>query len=230
MTALIKGSVTIHGMPHVSMESRQSLGWCTSASQKKPFVDWRRHGIPRYEVRHGTFIHMCRNSFSFVPFPLSPSPIILLPPADFLSFSCQSPSFFVCLFSPKRVSCNPGWPWTYRVSRITLNVWFSSLYLPSTGVTGVCSQACFLLIISYITFHHSFPSLCLPSPSSPSTPSLFPFRRGQASQRHQLNMAYQVWNKIRHLPRYWGWTRQPLRRTRVPRAGKGVRDSSWSLC
>lgn len=50
----------------------------------------------------------------------------------------ESPGFFMFPFSfPGRVSCNPGWPWTHYVTRITLT---SDLPTSSSQVLGL--QAC----------------------------------------------------------------------------------------
>jgi hypothetical protein len=37
------------------------------------------------------------------------------------------------------------------------------------------------------------------------------------------------YGKPRHIPSYQGWIRQPTRRKRIPKAGKRIRDRSWSL-
>jgi hypothetical protein len=77
------------------------------------------------------------------------------------------------------------------------------------------------LLFSYILHpDHSFPSpfpISTPSLSHKPTSSLFPFRKGQASQGHQPNTAKQ------------DWTRQSIRRKRAPKAGKRGRDRSCSV-
>lgn len=64
------------------------------------------------------------------------------------------------------------------------------------------------------------------SPSSPisprSTSSLFPFRKGQACQGCQPNIARRSQTKLK--PSNQGWTRQLSRRKGIPRVGRRVRD------
>lgn len=72
---------------------------------------------------------------------------------------------------------------------------------------------------------HHFPS----GTGLPFTYPLFSFKKGQASQKYQTNMAYQVALKLVTSPNIV-CTRQPSRYKSVPKADKNIRNMPCSLC
>lgn len=79
-------------------------------------------------------------------------------------------------------------------------------------IVFICSSL-ISYILTAVSLPSSPPSNSLPPSTLPrSTPPLFPFRKGQASQGHQPNMAYQVVIRLGTCPHIeagkatqWGW-------------------------
>jgi hypothetical protein len=62
-----------------------------------------------------------------------------------------------------RLSCIPGWPWTWNAARIVLNFWSSCLHFPCTGIIGIYHHAPFMEILKeFYYFQILFYVLILP--------------------------------------------------------------------
>lgn len=72
-----------------------------------------------------------------------------------LSDSKNTDKFFFNFFFETRCLCSPSWPQIVTWSKMTLNIWFSCLYLQSAGVTGPHYHTLFFVVLGNWSFLYS---------------------------------------------------------------------------